>query len=483
MRLPAKADLRARGAAEVAVAVVADRHVGAQVRQRLELRLRVHRGHAARPLVDRRDAPAGREDVAARRARRSNAARATRAASRPERERDRPSGVRAKPRAALPFTPSVVPARAAHLAVDGGERSAASASGVLGPNGLITPESRTGSSAIPAPSPACTGRARRHVVLDGDARVPVRRCARRRRRPRAPARTGARSSRPSSAERHSTLTGCDGSPPATRRTRRDSTATKVRAGTACRRAWCAGDRRGRQAEDELVVRERASTNARTSGVTSRSPCRRVTRRRRAWIGFMSAACRSPAGVGNDAGGAHAGLAGDGAGDAGDVDVRGRGRADVARSGRECRPCARRADRARPARRRPARRSCRTPARDRRARRSRRQRRARLVSAAGLRHAGVRGRLDALHVRARDEVDDAADRIGAVHRGCAVLQNLDALDRRERNRVEVHARAVEGVVRDPAPVEQHERACVARGRAATRRRSRGCDVSPSACASA
>jgi hypothetical protein len=38
-----------------------------------------------------------------------------------------------------------------------------------------------------------------------------------------------------------------------------------------------------------------------------------------------------------------------------------------------------------------------------------------------------GSFDALVVVLEDDVDDAADRIGAVDRGCAVLQHLDLLN--------------------------------------------------------
>src|SRR5688572_6869018 len=45
------------------------------------------------------------------------------------------------------------------------------------------------------------------------------------------------------------------------------------------------------------------------------------------------------------------------------------------------------------------------------------------------------------VLAQDEVDHAGDRIGAVDRGGAFLQHLDALDRRDRDVVDVDGRAV------------------------------------------
>ena len=56
----------------------------------------------------------------------------------------------------------------------------------------------------------------------------------------------------------------------------------------------------------------------------------------------------------------------------------------------------------------------------------------------------------------DEVDDAADRIGAVQRGGAVSQHLHPLDRGERDAVQIGRGAVEGVVGDAAAVEQDQR---------------------------
>src|SRR5205807_10210723 len=52
----------------------------------------------------------------------------------------------------------------------------------------------------------------------------------------------------------------------------------------------------------------------------------------------------------------------------------------------------------------------------------------------------RARLDAAEVLAQDEVDHARDRVRAVHGGCAVTQDLDPVDRRDRNRGKVHALA-------------------------------------------
>jgi hypothetical protein len=62
------------------------------------------------------------------------------------------------------------------------------------------------------------------------------------------------------------------------------------------------------------------------------------------------------------------------------------------------------------------------------------------------------------VLARDEVDHAADRVGAVERRGAVLQHLDALDRGGRDVVQVDAGVVAGrsEVGQAAAVQQHQR---------------------------
>ena len=69
---------------------------------------------------------------------------------------------------------------------------------------------------------------------------------------------------------------------------------------------------------------------------------------------------------------------------------------------------------------------------------------------------------------RDEIDDAADRVRAVDGGRAVEQNLDALDGRQRDRVQIHASAVERVIGYATPVQQYERVAPAE---AAQRRSR------------
>src|SRR5207237_9648382 len=59
----------------------------------------------------------------------------------------------------------------------------------------------------------------------------------------------------------------------------------------------------------------------------------------------------------------------------------------------------------------------------------------------------------------DKVDDAADRVTAVHSGCAVLQHVDLLEGCERDAVHVDGGAVR---KGPAPgyalaVDQHQSA--------------------------
>src|SRR5439155_17445184 len=55
--------------------------------------------------------------------------------------------------------------------------------------------------------------------------------------------------------------------------------------------------------------------------------------------------------------------------------------------------------------------------------------------------GVAGGLSPLVVLAQDEIDDAADRIAAVDGGRAVLQDLDALDGRDGDVIDVDRGAV------------------------------------------
>ena len=86
--------------------------------------------------------------------------------------------------------------------------------------------------------------------------------------------------------------------------------------------------------------------------------------------------------------------------------------------------------------------------------------AELLAVALVRRAARRGGRDAGVLLAQDDVDHARDRVGAVDRGCAVLQDLDALDGVERHLVQVDERplAVVGqpVDGEPAAVDQHER---------------------------
>ena len=79
-----------------------------------------------------------------------------------------------------------------------------------------------------------------------------------------------------------------------------------------------------------------------------------------------------------------------------------------------------------------------------------------VTTAFLGHVDEAGDLCALVVALGDEVDHAADRVGAVDRRCAVAQHLDALDRGERDGVEVDRAALQAMGGDAAPVEQHQR---------------------------
>src|SRR5690606_12977876 len=79
-----------------------------------------------------------------------------------------------------------------------------------------------------------------------------------------------------------------------------------------------------------------------------------------------------------------------------------------------------------------------------------------IAAPVLGDVGAGGRRQALELAAGDEVDHAADGVGAVDGGRAVAQHLDAVDRGERNRVQVHHLAGKAVRGDAAPVEQYQR---------------------------
>jgi hypothetical protein len=91
-----------------------------------------------------------------------------------------------------------------------------------------------------------------------------------------------------------------------------------------------------------------------------------------------------------------------------------------------------------------------------------QRRALLLRVPVLRRAEGDVRREAPVVAPQDDVDDAGDRIRAVDRRAAVLEDLDPIDRIERDQVEVgeHLLAVVGqaVRRDPPAVQQDERRC-------------------------
>ena len=76
------------------------------------------------------------------------------------------------------------------------------------------------------------------------------------------------------------------------------------------------------------------------------------------------------------------------------------------------------------------------------------------------HAVLRIEPHAFELVVHDEVDDAGDRVGAVHGGRAARQHFDALDQRRRNLVQVGRGR--GVLRriaghQAAAVDQHERA--------------------------
>jgi hypothetical protein len=66
---------------------------------------------------------------------------------------------------------------------------------------------------------------------------------------------------------------------------------------------------------------------------------------------------------------------------------------------------------------------------------------------------IDSKLAAVVVMARDDVDDAGDRIGTVDRRCAVEQHLDAVDHRDRNRTQVDRAADIGD--EALAIEQHQ----------------------------
>ena len=82
------------------------------------------------------------------------------------------------------------------------------------------------------------------------------------------------------------------------------------------------------------------------------------------------------------------------------------------------------------------------------------RRARLAGLTVLHRAVLHVEVHAFEILARDEVHDAGHGVGAVHRGGAARDDLDALDRGRRDRVQVDGhRRVDG--HRTIAVEQHE----------------------------
>src|SRR5439155_3234888 len=79
-----------------------------------------------------------------------------------------------------------------------------------------------------------------------------------------------------------------------------------------------------------------------------------------------------------------------------------------------------------------------------------------LAVALLRNAGVAADFGAVEPLAEDDVDDARDRVRAVDRRGAVLQHLDALDGRGRNRRQVGGGVGAGAARNhAAAVDQHQ----------------------------
>src|SRR2546430_16743880 len=83
-----------------------------------------------------------------------------------------------------------------------------------------------------------------------------------------------------------------------------------------------------------------------------------------------------------------------------------------------------------------------------------------LAAALVERAGVAVRLDAVDLLAGDDVDDARDRIRPIDCGRAVFQDLDVIDDRHRDRVEVGAAADTrggGLVDPTYAVDEHQHA--------------------------
>ena len=72
-----------------------------------------------------------------------------------------------------------------------------------------------------------------------------------------------------------------------------------------------------------------------------------------------------------------------------------------------------------------------------------------------RSAVVKAQGDALVVLARDEVNDATNRVCSVDRRCAVFQHFDPINRIHRDRVQVHRTAAQAVRGDASAIQQYE----------------------------
>src|SRR5690606_27961428 len=77
------------------------------------------------------------------------------------------------------------------------------------------------------------------------------------------------------------------------------------------------------------------------------------------------------------------------------------------------------------------------------------------SAAFLGYAGHSGQLDALNVLLGDHVDGTGYRIGAVNRGRATRDYLDAIDHPGRDHVEVYSRSARRARHPPLAVDQRK----------------------------
>jgi hypothetical protein len=66
---------------------------------------------------------------------------------------------------------------------------------------------------------------------------------------------------------------------------------------------------------------------------------------------------------------------------------------------------------------------------------------------------------AAKVLAKDEVDDAGHCIRAIDRRGPVFQNLDAIDGRDGDEIEVYRTAIRRIVGSPAAIQEHQRRTV------------------------